>query len=72
MAAGKRIFKMLDTPQEIIEKENAGIIKSFDSVIKYDNVGNAVELKSGSEKLDLQKIDKADELVSLIQKKQSL
>ncbi len=39
MASGKRIFQMLDTPQEIVDKDNALEIDDFKDKIVYENVG---------------------------------
>jgi len=38
LAAGRRIFEVLDTHQEIFDKENAVDIKAFRGSIKYENV----------------------------------
>ena len=38
LAAGERIFKILDTENNIVEKENAEEIKSFEKEIEYKNV----------------------------------
>ena len=65
IAAGKRIFGMLDTPQEIVDKPDAHDIDGFKNAIVYDNVG--FDYGEGDFKLDDINIElKKGEILALV------